>query len=56
MREIVNLLALRVRFQLAEGKPDEAARTLQTGFAMARHVADAPALISPSSAWRSPPS
>ena len=45
MREIVNLLALRVRFQLAEGKPDEAVRTLQTGFAMARHVADQPSLI-----------
>ncbi len=45
MRTIVNLVALRVRFQLAEGKPDEAARTLQTGFAMARHVADAPCLI-----------
>ena len=45
MREMINVLALRIRFQLAEGKPDEAARTLQTGFAMARDVADAPALI-----------
>ena len=45
MREIAPLLALRVRFELAEGKTDEAARTLQTGFAMARDVADAPNLI-----------
>ncbi|HVS38250.1 MAG TPA: hypothetical protein VMS17_22015 [Gemmataceae bacterium] len=45
MREIANIIALRVRFQLAEGKLDEAARTLQTGFAMSRDVADAPSLI-----------
>ncbi len=45
MREIASLLALRVRFELAEGKAGEAAWTLQTGFAMARHVADAPCLV-----------
>ena len=45
MRQIANLLALRVRCELAEGRTDKAARTLQTGMAMARHVADAPSLI-----------
>ena len=45
LREIANVLALRVRFELAEGKTGQAARTLQTGLAMARHVADAPLLI-----------
>ena len=45
MRAIVNILALRVRFELAEGRTADAARTLQTGFAMARHVADQPSLI-----------
>ena len=42
MIEIAGLLALRVRWQLAEGRTDQAARTLQTGMAMARHVADEP--------------
>jgi hypothetical protein len=45
MRSITALLALRVRYQLAEGHIDQAARTLQTGFAMARHVGDSPTLI-----------
>jgi hypothetical protein len=45
MREMANLFALRIRYELAEGRTDKAARTLQTGLAMARHVADAPALI-----------
>ncbi len=45
MREIISITALRVRFELAEGRTGDAARTLQTGFAMARHVADEPSLI-----------
>ena len=44
MREIAFLLAVRVRYEIGVGRPDRAARTLQTGFAVARHVADAPSL------------
>jgi len=46
MRSVTTLLALRVRCQLAEGRTDQAARTLQTGFAVGRHIADSPTLIS----------
>ena len=46
MRAIAALLQLRIRYELAEGRMDRAVRALQTGFAMARHVADAPTLIS----------
>jgi hypothetical protein len=45
MREMANILRLRVRYELAEGRFDQAAHTLQTGFAMARHVGEEPALI-----------
>jgi hypothetical protein len=45
MREIANLLALRARYELAEGRTDKALHTVQTGLAMGRHVADAPLLI-----------
>ena len=46
MRAMASLLTIRIRYELAEGRPDKAARTLQTGFAMSRHVADSPTLIS----------
>ena len=46
MRAITALLSLRVRYELADGRMDRAAHTLQVGFAMARHVADSPTLIS----------
>jgi hypothetical protein len=46
MRAIAALLPVRIRFELAEGRLDKAVRAMQTGFAMARHVADAPTLIS----------
>jgi hypothetical protein len=44
-REIARLLNLRCRVEMAEGKFDDAIRTLQTGLALARHVGDADTLI-----------
>jgi len=44
-REYSHLLSLRTRFQIADGKLDDAVYTLQTGFALARDVANAPTLI-----------
>jgi hypothetical protein len=44
-REIANLLNLRCRVELSEGKFDDALYTLQTGFALARHVGDGDTLI-----------
>jgi hypothetical protein len=40
MREVTRLLNLRCRLELSEGKYEEAARTLQTGLALARHLND----------------
>jgi hypothetical protein len=45
MRQIAALLNLRARYELAEGRPEKAAHTLQVGFAVSRHVADEPSLI-----------
>jgi hypothetical protein len=44
-RAFATLLALRSRLELAEGRFDRAAYTLQTGFSLARDVANAPTLI-----------
>lgn len=44
-REIARLVVLQCRLQLSEGKIPEAMRTLQTGFALARHVGEGPTLI-----------
>jgi hypothetical protein len=44
-REIAALLSLRFRLQLSEGKIDEALYTLQTGFALGRHISEGPILI-----------
>jgi hypothetical protein len=44
-REYGTLLALRARLEMAQGKFDKAAYTLQTGFALARHLDQAPTLI-----------
>jgi hypothetical protein len=44
-RQLGNLLALRTRFEMAEGHFDQAVYSLQTGLALGRHVADAPMLI-----------
>jgi hypothetical protein len=37
-REIANLLTLQCRLEMSEGNYDQALHTLQTGFALARHV------------------
>jgi hypothetical protein len=44
-RGLAQLLAIRVRYDLAEGKIDKALKDLQTGFTLARHVASSPTLI-----------
>jgi hypothetical protein len=44
-REMANLLALRARLEMADGNFDKATRTLQTGYALARHLGEAPLLI-----------
>jgi hypothetical protein len=46
MRTIAVLLQVRIRYELAEGRPDKAAQTLQIGFAVSRHLAEEPTLIS----------
>jgi hypothetical protein len=45
MREFAKLLAVRARLEMADGKFDDAARTLQTGYALARHTGDGLTLI-----------
>ena len=45
MRDHARLASLRARAELAEGKYDDAARSLQTMFAMARHTGDEPLLV-----------
>lgn len=44
-REFASLLNLRFRFQLDEGRIDDAVYTLQTGFSLSRDIANAPTLI-----------
>ncbi len=45
MRAEMAYLKIRAKLELADRQFDQAAYTLQTGFQMARHVADAPTLI-----------
>ena len=45
MRQWVRLLDLKARLEIAEGKFDEAIRTIETGLAFARHIAEGPFLI-----------
>jgi hypothetical protein len=45
MREFATLLRDKIRLEMAEGNLDEAARTLRTGFTIARHTSEAPTLI-----------
>jgi len=45
-RGLARIVALRARLQIAQGKTDEAIRTLQTGMALGRHVAESPFLVS----------
>ena len=44
-RRLLFVLALKVRFQIARGCYDEAIGTVQTGFAMARHLGDDATLV-----------
>lgn len=44
-RSFARVLLLRARIQMTDGKHQDVAHTLQTGFALARHVSDAPTLI-----------
>jgi len=45
MRNFGRLVAAKARLQVADGDFGEALHTLQTGYAMARHVSEAPTLI-----------
>ena len=45
MRECVRLLDLKARLEIAEGKFDQAVRTIETGLAFSRHIAEGPFLI-----------
>jgi hypothetical protein len=47
----VRLLAVEARLQIAERRFDDALHTLQTGFAIARHLAQAPVLVNTIIAW-----
>jgi len=44
-RNIATFLALRARYELADGDVDKALYTLQTGFAMAKQIGEGPTLI-----------
>jgi len=44
-RRLVFFLALQARFQIAQGRYDEAIGTVQTGFAMAKHLGNDPTLV-----------
>jgi hypothetical protein len=46
-RSFAALLQLKARLEIAEGRYGDAVHTLQTGYALSRHVADAPTLICP---------
>jgi hypothetical protein len=44
-RNVAVVLAVRARYEIAQGKWDEAARTLQTGYAVGRHMGKGPTFI-----------
>jgi hypothetical protein len=44
-RNVAVVLAVRARYEIAQGKWDEAARTLQTGYAAGRHMGKGPTFI-----------
>ncbi len=46
MRNVARLVALRTRLLIVDRKYDEAIRSLQTGFAMARHIGQQPTIVS----------
>jgi hypothetical protein len=45
LRAFARLLAAQARIQIAEGRYDEAVRTLQTGYALGRHAAEGQTLV-----------
>lgn len=45
LRNVARLLSLRCRLELSERRFDDAARTLRTGFTMARHAGEGPWLV-----------
>jgi hypothetical protein len=45
MRDLARFVAVNARLEIAEGQFDEATKTLQTGYAMAQHFAEAPFFI-----------
>lgn len=45
MRQWIRLVSLKARLEIAEEKYDEAVRTIQTGMAFSRHIADGPFFI-----------
>lgn len=44
-RCLARLLSIQIRLEIAEGQTDRALRGIQTGFALARHVAEGPTLV-----------
>jgi len=44
-RTLIFFLALQVRFQIAQGQYDKALYTMQTGFAMAKHLSNGPTIV-----------
>src|SRR5262245_14783062 len=45
MRAFARFMALRARLEIADGELDKAVYTLQTGYALARHMSEGPSLI-----------
>lgn len=45
LRELSRVLAVQIRIDIHDGRIDDAIDRLQTGYAMSRHIADAPFLI-----------
>jgi hypothetical protein len=45
LRQWLQLLHLKARVEIAEGKYDQAVRTIETGLAFSRHIAEGPFLI-----------
>lgn len=45
MRQWIRLLSIKARLETADGEYNEAVRTIQTGMALSRHIADGPFFI-----------
>lgn len=44
-KELARVLAVKARLEIAEGRYEQAVRTLSTGYGMARHLAEGPTLV-----------